>query len=143
MPGPVVEVAVVVRRDQAAQPKDRHAAIGRTPLRSRVHAGIDLAIAPHRPESRRIGPYVRVAPPRVVPGGERLHPVVVAVDFASVPACAVGHEQQPELRTGGQPAGDQVLPVAGHRHLGGMGPRAPVRRPLAVADLSLVMRTCT
>ena len=106
---------------------DRHAAIGRTPLRSRVHAGIDPPIAPHCPETRCIGLYGRVAPPR---GGVPLHPAVVAVDLALIPACAVGHEQQPELRTGGQPPGEQA-PVAGHRGLGGMGPPPPVRRPLA------------
>ena len=106
---------------------DRHAAIGRTPLRSRVHAGVDPAVAPHRPESRRIGQYLVVAR-----GGELLHPVVVAADRASVPLLAVGHVQQPELRTGGQPRGEQA-PVAGHRDLGGMGQPGPARRPLAVA----------
>ena len=91
VPGPVVEILVVVGGFGAAQPVDGHSLVGIGVGAAGVVAGIDGRGAADHPESRAVGPDVSVAG-----GGEVLNEGVVVRDVGgrSV-ALGGGEEQQP------------------------------------------------
>ena len=110
VPGPIVEILVVVGDLGAVEPVDGDARAGG----AGVVAGVDGGSAPDRPEPRAVGPDVGVAG-----RGEVLDEGVVGRDIGGrAVALGGGEEQQPELVAAGQ-AGGREAPVIGDR--GGVG----------------------
>ena len=106
VPGPVVEILVLVGGLGAVEPVDGHARAGG----AGVVAGVDGGGAADHPEARAVGPDVGVAG-----RGEVLDEGVVVRDIGGRGvALGGGEEQQPERVAGGQ-AGGLEAPVRGDR----------------------------
>ena len=120
VPGPVVEILVLVGGLGAVEPVDGHALVGRGVGGGGVVAGVGVFGAADHPEARAVGPDVGVAG-----RGEVLDEGVVVRDIGGRGvALGGGEEQQPELVAGAQAGGDEA-PVRGDLGGGGRGQGCP------------------